>query len=109
MPRRNLYQHHFSVRVTKEELRELHARAAAASLSLARYLVEVGLASPCPPTVEERRERQQALFHVRKVGVNLNQLTRRLNSGTPVAADRLDDALEAVASAVRRLAGSEAA
>lgn len=53
MPRPGLYPHHFSVRVTADELRDLHARASTAGLSLARYPVEVGLASANPPTVEE--------------------------------------------------------
>jgi len=109
MARPGLYQHRFSVRVTDAELRELQARATTAGLSLARYVVEVGLASANPPTIEERRERQQALFHVRKVGVNLNQLTRQLNSGTPVPASSLHEALRAVAAAVTRLAQREVA
>jgi len=39
-PRRHEYDHHFSVRVTAAELRQLRARAADAGLSLARYAIE---------------------------------------------------------------------
>ena len=103
MGRRSRYPRHFSVRVTGDELRQLHTHAKAAGLSLARYLVEVGLAADTPPAVEERRERQQALFYVRKVGVNLNQLTRRVNSGAPLPVASLEDTLRTTAAAIGRL------
>ena len=103
MGRRSRYPQHFSVRVTGDELRQLHTRASSAGLSLARYLVEAGLASDTPPAVEERRERQQALFYVRKVGVNLNQLTRRVNSGASVPVASLEETLRTTAAAIGRL------
>ncbi|MDE3076968.1 MAG: plasmid mobilization relaxosome protein MobC [Chloroflexota bacterium] len=47
------------------------------------------------------------LFQLHKIGVNLNQLTRRVNSGLPVSATALEGALQATAEAARALARSE--
>ena len=96
MPRRKQFARHFSVRVTDDELRQLHRRATTAGLSLARYVVASALAgSPAPLTSTERALRQRAIFHARKIGVNLNQIARQLNSGDPVSRDQLLEALDA--------------
>lgn len=107
MARRRSYQHRFSVRVTTDELRQLHERAQAAHLSLARYVVEAGLAPERVPSPEERRQRELALFHVRKVGVNLNQIARRLNGEIVVPPERVETALAAATQALTQLAGKE--
>jgi hypothetical protein len=107
MPRRRRYQHHFSVRVTTEELRALHARARTAQLSLARYLVEAGLSEERVLSPEERRQREAALFHVRKIGVNLNQIAHRLNGGVVVPPARLEAALVAVTQALAQFGGKD--
>jgi len=107
MPRRKRFVHHFSVRVAEDELRQLRCRAAAAGMSLARYVVASALAdSPPPASAAERALRQRAIFHARKIGVNLNQIARQLNSGESVALDRLEQALSASKDAVRRLTGA---
>ena len=104
MPRRRAYETHFSVRVTRAELAALTARARASRLSLSRYLVEAGLGGPEPPPDPAlRQERARALFHLRKVGVNLNQLARRLNSGGPVASHQVAATLAAVEAAAAEL------
>ena len=109
MPRRHEYDHHVSVRVTDAELRQLRAHAAAAGLSLARYLVANGLAGAPPPlSAEERAQRQRAIFHARKIGVNLNQIAHRLNAEDDVAGAELAAALRETTEALRRLAGEAA-
>ncbi|HLG74394.1 MAG TPA: plasmid mobilization relaxosome protein MobC [Chloroflexota bacterium] len=100
------YDVKLTVRVTFEELRHLRPRAREALLSLSRYLVTSGLAgSPPPLTAEERTLRQRAIFHARKIGVNLNQIARQLNSDEPVARDRLTDTLAAAKDALVQLTG----
>ena len=90
-------------------MRQLRARAAAAGLSLARYLVASGLGGAPPPlSAEERAQRQRAIFHARKIGVNLNQIAHRLNAEDDVAGDELVAALQASAEALRRLQGEPA-
>ena len=107
MPRRKQFARHFSVRVAEDELRQLRRRAAAAGLSLARYVVASALAgSPAPLSSAERALRQRAIFHARKIGVNLNQIARQLNSGDAVSRDRLSEALDASKDALRRLTGA---
>jgi len=88
--------------VTDAELGELRARAGAAGLSVARYLVEAGLGEAVM-TPAERAARERALFHLRKVGVNLNQLARRLNGGRAVPPAALEAALAATADAATQL------
>ena len=92
--------------MTAAELRQLRQRATNAGLSLARYLVASGLGGAPPPlSAEDRAQRQRALFHARKIGVNLNQIAHRLNAEEDVAAGELAAALRASAEALRRLAG----
>lgn len=102
-PRRLEYQHHFSVRVTGDELATLRARATAAGLSLSRYLVEAALAPGRVPSADDRARLDRALFHLRKVGVNLNQVARKLNGGEEVPPPQLAQALEATARAAEQL------
>jgi hypothetical protein len=109
MPRGREYTRRFSVRASEQELAQLRVRARRAGLSLSRYLVESGLALADAPTPEERRQRERALFHVRRVGLNLNQIARRLNSPLPVAEEELAETLAAVRAAVSDLAGGRGA
>ena len=77
-------------------------------MSLSRYLVASGLRGGPPATTpQERAQRQRALFHARKIGVNLNQIAHRLNAGEAVAAGELAAALREATGALRRLAGRE--
>jgi len=109
LPRRLLYGCELTIRLSPAEKRQLRERAAAAGLSLSRYLVTGGLLGAPPATTpQERAQRQRALFHARKIGVNLNQIAHRLNAGEAVAADELTAALRASTEALRRLAGEAA-
>jgi len=108
MPRPLRYRCEFTIRATPEERARLEARAKAAGLSLSRYLVEAGLTTTLPGAAE-RALRERTLFHVRKVGVNLNQIARRLNSQAPVAEEELVRALSALRAALGALLGTEEA
>lgn len=80
-----LYPERFSVRSTKEEHKSLVRKSKAAKYeSLSRYLVECGLNAPEPPPAREMDPRQRemrecALFELRRIGENLNQVTRRMH------------------------------
>jgi hypothetical protein len=105
MPRRRAYTRQLTVRLSGEELEVLHRHAETAGLSLSRYLVETGLIGCPPPNAAERAQRQRALFHARKIGVNLNQLARQLNGEAAVPAEPLTRALEAATQVLHQLAG----
>lgn len=97
------------VRCTGDELAELHRRRQAADaprrMSLSRYLVECGLRSQNPPDPRERELRERALFELRKAGVNLNQIARRLNQPTgTIAASQVEQAAAAVERAASLVA-----
>lgn len=106
MPRPLRYDCEFTIRATKEERERLLQRARAARLSLSRYLVEAGLTTEVPGP-EERALRERALFHARKIGVNLNQIAHKLNAEAMVPPVELRTALAATTQALARLAGTE--
>ena len=82
------------VRVTEQELINLRMRAKENKLSLSRYLVEAGLAKDKILTPKEREREERAIFHVRKIGVNLNQIARSLNRKENVAEKKLLEVIE---------------
>ena len=105
MPRRRTYAARLTVRVTEAERRRLRDRARDAGLSASRYLVEAGLAATDLPDPGERALLEATLFHLRKVGVNLNQIARHLNAGDRPPPAALARALEAADEALRRFTG----
>lgn len=82
------------VRATEQELIDLRERAKANGLSLSRYLVKVGLAKDKILSPEEREREERAIFHLRKVGTNLNQIARALNRKESVAEKKLLEVIE---------------
>ena len=56
---------------------------------MSRYLVESALRDVPLPSTADRAQRQRAIFHARKIGVNLNQIAHRLNAKEPVPAEEL--------------------
>lgn len=99
------YRCEFTIRTTGQERQQLLVQARRAGLSLSRYLVESGLTSVPPLSPEEQAQRQRAIFHARKIGVNLNQIARQLNSQLPVAEEELAATLTAAREALERLTG----
>jgi hypothetical protein len=70
------------VRPTEDELATLHQRKAKFGYkSLSKYLIERGLRDGEMIAIMDRRKVDRLLFEVRKLGVNINQMARRLNEG----------------------------
>lgn len=87
------------VRPTDEQLAALHERKRKFGYkSLSKYLIERGLRDGEMVEVLDARKVDRLLFELRKHGVNLNQLARRLNAGRRAPSDeqiaRLLGALE---------------
>lgn len=87
------------VRVTPEERDAIDQLAMQKGLTLGAFLRAAALGDPGPRTrrripVDERLLRQ-LLGQVGKVGGNLNQIAKRLNSGGAASASELRAALEA--------------
>jgi hypothetical protein len=79
-----VYEHRFPVRANDKEYKLLTKRAKAAGYSLSRYLVETGLKAPDSPPpkeldVRQREMRERALFELRMVARNLNQIAHKMN------------------------------
>jgi hypothetical protein len=70
------------VRLTEEQLIILHQRKAKFGYkSLSKYLIERGLRDGEMIALVDQRKVDRLLFEVRKIGVNINQMARRLNEG----------------------------
>jgi Bacterial mobilisation protein (MobC) len=86
MGRQKRYQKSILVRVSNDEFRQLTERSERSGVSLSRLLVESALTHEVL-TNEQREEaevvlflREWAIFEVARVGNNLNQIARQLNS-----------------------------
>lgn len=80
-PRRRVRKN-VPVRPTPEELATLHERKSRFGYkSLSKYLIERGLREGEMITVIDQLKIDRLLFEVRKIGVNINQIARRLNEG----------------------------
>ena len=94
-----VYEHRFPVRANDKEYKLLTKRAKAAGYSLSRYLVECGLKAPDSPApgeldARQREIRERALFELRMIARNLNQIVHKmhvlnLDSGTMSASELL--------------------
>ena len=98
------------VRLTDDEHRRLAAGAKDAGLSISRYLVLSALGKKAVRREDKEDsevrtfQRDWAINEVARVGNNLNQIARQLNSqrGT-ISSEKIELALRDVASAVREL------
>ena len=86
------------VRVTEAEAEELQERAQAARLSMGAYLRRRGLGQWVRTTAELRE--------LNRIGVNLNQMARAMNSGAAAPAGTRE-AVEQVSEMVARLLAGE--
>lgn len=101
------------VRCTEEERGAIHANAQQAGRSASRFLAELGALDPgakmrAPLSPEQMEQLQTLTFHLRKVGINLNQLAHRENSadyGTadPPTANEVNEAVRAVREVIARV------
>lgn len=86
MGRQKRYQRAVLVRLTDGEYRELTERAKQSRFSVSRLLVESALADKALASEEKERteklinQRDWAITQVVRVGNNLNQIARQLNS-----------------------------
>src|SRR4030095_7443829 len=86
MGRQKRYQKATLVRLTDDEYRQLTERAKQSAVSLSRLLVESTLADKAVTIEEKERteraieQRDWAITQVVRVGNNLNQIARQLNS-----------------------------
>jgi hypothetical protein len=80
------------IRFTEAEWSLIHDRAQRCGQSFSAYLRQVGLGAiprQKPGAVEEK-----VLYHLARVGNNLNQIARKANSGIPVPESEIREALK---------------
>lgn len=101
-----------TLHATEAEAQAIRRRARASGLSVSRYLVECALSDGRAPDPAAREQRERALFHLRKVGANLNQLAHGYNAAKhggaarPPAQSDVERAAGAVAAVVAELGGA---
>lgn len=79
--RRKSEKKNVSVRPTPEQLQLLHERATSFGFkSLSKYLIERGLREGEMIVSVERERIERLLFEVRRIGRNVNQISRAMNS-----------------------------
>ena len=94
------------MRVTEAEETELRERAQAARLSLGAYLRRRALGQRVRSTVE-RRLGAAEMRELNRIGVNLNQMARTLNSGAVSSPAETQEAVERVGELVAKLLAGE--
>jgi Mobilization protein NikA len=107
MAGRKLYPKSTRVRLTDEEHRRLGDRAKQAGLSISRYLVKSALAQGVvkletkEDTETRTFQRDWAINEVARVGNNLNQIARQLNSQRgSISSERIERALTEATAAL---------
>jgi Bacterial mobilisation protein (MobC) len=101
----------FTVRANDGEYRKLKELSKKTNLSLSRMLIEATLfyGLKTPDRVEaEKQSIENLLFEVRKIGVNLNQITHNLNvakfeNETQPTAFEVGDAIKKVEDIIKEL------
>ena len=94
------------VRVTEAEAAELRERAQAARLSMGAYLRRRALGQRVRSAVE-RRLGAAELRELNRIGVNLNQMARAMNSGAAPPPAEAQEAVERVGELVAKLLAGE--
>ena len=94
------------MRVTEAEAEELRERAQAARLSMGAYLRRRGLGQRVR-VVAERRLGAAELRELNRIGVNLNQMARALNSRAVSSPAETQAAVERVGELVAKLLAGE--
>ena len=91
------------IRLTAAERAIIEDKASQAGLSIAEYCRQSFLRSRPPPRSKSEID-AKALLAIERIGRNLNQIARQLNSGGPVPL-YLHDTLDQVRDAIDRLMG----
>jgi len=110
MAGRKLYPKTTRVRLTDDEHRRISDLAKQAGLSISRYVIEAAL-KDIPPTSEEKEHAEAIMFQrgwaineVARVGNNLNQIARQLNSQRgSITSEAIQSALSTAADALDEL------
>lgn len=89
------------VYVTPDELAEIDASAEVCDLTRAAFVRTCSLGGK--PQAKPARVTADAIRQLTAIGNNLNQLAYRANAGFVVSGSAINNALEAVLSAVRRI------
>src|SRR5262245_9145781 len=109
MTRPKLYPKSTRVRLTEEEHSHISESANRAGLSISRYLIESALKEVMTPEDKEYREHKffqldWAINEVARVGNNVNQIARQLNSQRgSINSESIRTALVAVTEALHDL------
>ena len=110
MAGRKRYPKSTRVRLTDDEHARLSDLAKAAGLSISRYLIETALNQRALVSDEKDRaealvvQRGWAINEVARVGNNLNQIARQLNSQRgSISSDSIEKALKLVAAAINQM------
>lgn len=110
MPGRKLYPKSTRVRLTDDEHRRISDRARQAGLSISRYLIENALREKAITSDEKEHaetimfQRDWAINEVARVGNNINQIARQLNSQRgSISSETIRAALVEVASVLNEL------
>jgi hypothetical protein len=91
------------VRLSPEERRRIRERADECGIGASTYMRETALGSI--PRARPRRLEQKAVYHLGRIGNNLNQLAHIANAtGRLDSSRRLDEVLTQLLAAIRRLA-----
>ena len=91
------------VRLTNDEHSRLTELSKKAGLSLSRFLVESGLTGKAP-TPADRMVRERAVLQLVRVGNNLNQIARQLNSQRGgLSFGKVEDSLAALKTMLERM------
>lgn len=91
------------VRLAPEERRAIRERAHLCGKGASTYMREVALGSV--PRARPQRLEQKAVYHLSRIGNNLNQLAHAANAtGRLAESRRIMRALEELTEAIRRLA-----
>jgi hypothetical protein len=91
------------VRLTNDEHSRLTELSGKAGLSLSRFLVESGLTGKAPSPAD-RMVRERAVMQLIRVGNNLNQIAKQLNSQRgALSSGNLEDTLVALKTMLKRM------
>lgn len=88
---------HITVRLTPDERTSIDGAAERAGFTTGSYVRQIVLAAPTPRQVRrppiERRELARLLGELGRVGNNINQIARVINSGAEIEMKELEDAI----------------
>ena len=83
-----------TIRFTPRQWEQIHQRARDCGCAFGTYVR--GAALGTMPRERRRLREERALYHLARIGNNLNQIARRLNSGIPVAESEIRTAMDRV-------------